>query len=240
MSFQQRAQSLASKAHVSGVRLPILVGLTVLALVAAIVVGKILFDAATTQTFSVTTHDQTEESVQDNQTAQSDQTTQESDAEANTIAVYVTGAVKHPGVCEVPEGARVQAAIDACGGFSEDAATDALNLARVLTDGEQIDVLTLDEQQAQEQAQTQAATSAEGASSGQTQPSASNASSLVNINTATTDQLDALPGVGPATAEKIVADREANGPFQTIEDLKRVSGIGDKKYADLAGLICVG
>lgn len=62
----------------------------------------------------------------------------------------------------------------------------------------------------------------------------------MNINTASAEELDVLPGVGPSTAAKIVADREANGPFSTIEDLKRVSGIGDKKYAELADSICVG
>ncbi|MFR9170171.1 MAG: ComEA family DNA-binding protein, partial [Gordonibacter urolithinfaciens] len=66
------------------------------------------------------------------------------------------------------------------------------------------------------------------------------ASGKVNINTASATQLDTLPGVGASTAEKIVADREANGPFKTVEDLKRVSGIGDKKFAALADAICVG
>ena len=62
----------------------------------------------------------------------------------------------------------------------------------------------------------------------------------IDLNRATAAELDALPGVGPSTAEKIGADREANGPFRTVEDLKRVSGIGDKKFADLADLVCVG
>ena len=62
----------------------------------------------------------------------------------------------------------------------------------------------------------------------------------MNINTATVEQLDSLPGVGESTAQKIIADREENGPFGSPEDLKRVSGIGDKKYEDLADLITVG
>ena len=68
---------------------------------------------------------------------------------------------------------------------------------------------------------------------------ADGAGSKVNINRADAAELDTLPGVGPSTAEKIIADREANGPFASVEDLKRVSGIGDKKYEQLAGLICV-
>lgn len=62
----------------------------------------------------------------------------------------------------------------------------------------------------------------------------------MNLNTAGADELDALPGIGPATAEKIVADRQSNGPFADVEDLKRVSGIGDKKFAQLVDLVCVG
>ena len=62
----------------------------------------------------------------------------------------------------------------------------------------------------------------------------------MNINTASADELVVLPGIGDATAEKIVADRKANGPFTSAEDLKRVSGIGDKRYEQLADLICVG
>ena len=80
---------------------------------------------------------------------------------------------------------------------------------------------------------------ASAAGAGASDASAS-AGGLVNINAATAAELDALPGIGPATAEKIVADREANGPFSAIEDIKRVSGIGEKKYADLADSICVG
>ena len=61
----------------------------------------------------------------------------------------------------------------------------------------------------------------------------------MNINRASAEELEALPGIGPATAQKIVADRESAGPFETPEDLTRVSGIGEKKYASIADLICV-
>ena len=138
--------------------------------------------------------------------------------------VHVSGAVQEPGLYELPEGSRIAAAVEAAGGFSEDAATDGVNLARVLFDGEQIVVPTIEE--------AAAGSTSEGSST-------TSSSSLVNINTASASELDTLPGIGPATAEKIIADREANGPFTTIEDLKRVSGIGDKKYENLADLICV-
>lgn len=64
-------------------------------------------------------------------------------------------------------------------------------------------------------------------------------SALVNINTASLEELDALPGVGPSTAQAIIDDREQNGPFASLEDLMRVSGIGEKKYAKLEALICI-
>ena len=130
-------------------------------------------------------------------------------------------------------GSRVEDAVEAAGGLAEGAAPDALNLARPLADGEQVIVPTLEEVE-----QSAAAGSALGAASGA--GGASPASGKVNLNTAGADELDALPGIGPATADKIVADRQSNGPFADVEDLKRVSGIGDKKFAQLVDLVCVG
>lgn len=146
--------------------------------------------------------------------------------EESTIFVHVTGSVATPGLYELPEGARVAEAVQAAGGFAENAATEALNLARVLFDGEQVSVPSLES----------LAPPQPGSSGGS--PQATNG--LVNINTADVTELDAITGVGPSTAEKIVADREENGPFATIEDLKRVSGIGDKKFEAMRDEICVG
>ena len=145
---------------------------------------------------------------------------QEAVAEPVTVFVHVGGAVAAPGLYELPEGARVADAVAAAGGLLPDGVQDGVNLARIVTDGEQIVVPS-------------AADAAAGAPAGQA------TAGKVNINTADAAQLDELPGVGPATAEKIVADREQNGPFATVEDIKRVSGIGDKKYEELADLICV-
>ena len=150
-------------------------------------------------------------------------------AEDTTIFVHVGGEVASPGLYEIAESARVNDAIVAAGGFTDEAQRDALNLARTLTDGEQVVVPSQ--------------VSGEGAAAASSQSEGSSASASggkVNINTASADALDSLPGVGKSTAEKIVADRDANGPFKTTEDLKRVAGIGDKKYAQLADLITVG
>lgn len=225
MGFVEQAESWRAKAHLSGVRLPVLVGVTALAAIVLIAAGTALVKAGTADGFSLSR----DEGVL---AADGDAGAGEGASEpAPTIVVHVGGAVAEPGVRELEEGARVQDAVDAAGGFAEGAARDELNLARVLVDGEQIVVPSLEEADATAGAASDGGGGATGASS---------AGDKVNLNRATAAELDALPGVGPSTAEKIVADREANGPFRTVEDLKRVSGIGDKKFADLADLVCVG
>ena len=149
------------------------------------------------------------------------------------VWVDVVGAVRHPGLYRVAAGARVNDAIDAAGGLLGDAAEEGVNLARQLTDGEQLVVPTADEFAKSGGAAGSAGVAPAGGASGAT-PAA-----RVNINTATAEQLDVLPGVGPATATKIVADREANGPFASADDLGRVAGIGPKKLDDLRDLIVV-
>ena len=152
----------------------------------------------------------------------------EADEDAATVTVDVSGAVATPSVVTLAEGSRVADAIDAAGGALPDADFAQLNRAARLTDGEKVHVPITGEQAA-EAAGTTAGSVETGATTKQ----------LININTATEAELDVLPGVGPSTAEAIVADREENGPFSTIEDLMRVSGIGEKKFEKLAGQICV-
>lgn len=151
-------------------------------------------------------------------------------AAESDIVVHVVGAVMRPDVYTLPCGSRVADAIKAAGGGLGNAALSSLNLARILADGEQVYVLTVDEAESG---------AAGAASAGAVAPGASAASSgeVVDINTASAAELDALPGVGPSTAQKIVDDREANGPFSTPEDLMRVSGIGAKKFDALKDLV---
>lgn len=127
---------------------------------------------------------------------------------AIAIVIDVEGAVARPGVLELPGGGRVRDAIDASGGFLDDADRSALNLARILVDGEQIYVPQVGE----------------------------GTSGPVNVNRAGASELEALPGIGPVLAERIVADRDANGPFAGLGDLERVSGIGPALIARLEGI----
>lgn len=147
------------------------------------------------------------------------------------LVVDVAGAVAFPSVVELPAGARVRDAIEAAGGLAPDADPSALNRAAPLSDGQQVYVPRQGEAAPGSGGTAQAGSSGSGSGAPAVGP--------VNINTAGADELDALPGIGPATAQAIIEDREANGPFATVEDLMRVSGIGEKKFAKLEGSICV-
>ncbi len=236
MSFQRSAQSWRARLHLSGARLPVLVGVTAVAIVVMVCAGRLLLDAASSEGFAVVQPGDAEQAAGDGDAGAA------ADAGASQAApaplrVHVGGAVAAPGVYDLAEGARVLDAVEAAGGFAEGAARDALNLARAVSDGEQVVVPSEADIAAQEAAS--AGVGGVSAGAGASAPTGG-ASGKVNINTASAAQLDTLPGVGASTAEKIVADREANGPFKTVEDLKRVSGIGDKKFAALADAICVG
>lgn len=151
------------------------------------------------------------------------------EAAPDPVVVHVDGAVTEPGVYTLElDAPRVNDAILAAGGLAADADTTSLNLADVLADGQKVHVPV--EGEATDSTDTATASAAAGAPV---------SSGPVNINLAGVDELDALPGIGPSTAQAIVEDRQANGPFASAEDLMRVSGIGEKKFAKLVGRICV-
>lgn len=147
------------------------------------------------------------------------------EGEEGVVVVHVDGAVGAPGVYALGGEPRVNDAIVAAGGLAEGADTSGINLAARLSDGEKVHVPLVGEAP---QAGAEPASDAPGGSDGP-----------VNLNTATVEELDELPGVGEATALAIVEDRERNGPFSSPEDLMRVSGIGEKKFEKLEGLVCV-
>jgi len=144
------------------------------------------------------------------------------DADSGTapIVVHVLGAVVAPGVYQLRAGSRVLDAVAAAGGFAEDAARDGVNLAAELSDGQQLVVPVVG---------AVPAAGASGVTSG----------GLVNLNTADESTLETLPRVGPAMAQRIIAFREANGGFRSVQDLLGVSGIGDKTFAALQPLVTV-
>lgn len=152
--------------------------------------------------------------------------------EATMIFVDISGAVNEPMVMELPQGSRVADAISAAGGLRGDADVEAVNRAAFLADGEKIII-----PQKGETAQVPPSVSAQF--SGSTGIKTGNGDQRVNLNTATVEELQTLNGVGPATAEKIIAYREENGRFMKTEDLKNVNGIGDKTYEKLKEEITV-
>ena len=151
---------------------------------------------------------------------------------AAEVYVDVDGAVASPGVYRLKEGARVSQAIDAAGGLTTEADVTGLNRASKVTDGQKIYVPTVGEQQA--------AAVTSGADIGASPTSGAGASSgLVNINTASAAELQTLSGIGPSMAQSIIDERTQNGAFASVDDLMRVSGIGEKKLAKIKDCICV-
>lgn len=146
----------------------------------------------------------------------------------SVLIVHIDGAVQTPGVYELKESARVQDAVMAAGGLAQDADTSTINLASRLVDGQKIHVPSAQE-----------VSEASLQSNGTTSTLSSSTTSLVNINTATAEELETLPGVGPSTAATIIQDREQSGAFSSIEDIMRISGIGEKKFAKIKEYICV-
>lgn len=160
---------------------------------------------------------------------------------SRVVIVHVAGAVKNPGVVELPQGSRIYAAIDKAGGALPDAALAEINLAEVLADGEQLYVPVAGEEARRPPAGVQSPGTAVGAGPG-AGPAGSGAGpgagpGVVNINTATEAELQELPGVGPVLADRIVAWREEHGGFTTVADLDAVSGIGEVLMSSLAGLV---
>lgn len=129
------------------------------------------------------------------------------------LYVHVVGAVEAPGLYQLDIGARVSDAILAAGGFATKAAEQSVNLARIVSDGEQVVVLL------------------------ESEVSGESNSGLISLNRATLEQLNSLPGVGPALAGRILDFRKANGSFSSIEQLQDVSGIGPKVFAEISPLL---
>jgi competence protein ComEA len=159
------------------------------------------------------------------------------------LVIYLTGAIVEPGVYELEQGSRLNDAIRLAGGLAEGSAANYVNLAVLLQDGQHVHVPFQEEIESGEAARIEAAgaTGMAGASAlaGDSIPGLAQAEQKVNINTADGAQLESLPGIGVATAQRIIDYRAKNGDFKSIEELKNVSGIGEKKYEGLADKVCI-
>ena len=148
------------------------------------------------------------------------------------LTVYITGAVTNPGVYSIPRLSRVESAIKAAGGFLKTADTQNINLASKLIDGEEIVVPVLGQNISTTNPVTQT-------TSIKLTPALPSSDNPLDINIATQDQLDGLPGIGAAKAQQIIAFRQQKGPFQKIDDLQNVPGIGPGIFAKIKDLITV-
>lgn len=241
MAFQDRARGACARLHLTAIRKKALVGVVLIlgavaasaafALASPLAAGEVVVveraDAAQARADAavrdqdVSVPDAAEGAVGTGASADAEDT-----GAAAELCVHVDGAVERPGVYSLPAGSRVVDAVEAAGGLAGDVRSSGVNLAQVLVDGQQVVIPGADD----EVAPAAAATAV---------PEGRDAGGPVNVNTAGVAELTTLDGIGEATAEKIIADREANGPFISIDDLKRVSGIGDKKLEAIRDDVCL-
>ena len=164
-----------------------------------------------------------EQSVKHEESKGEDEFDSEEIGETEDIYVDISGCVKEPGVYKVAAGTRIFQVIERAGGLTEGADIESVNRAEEVTDGQKIIINLVGEQKPEEIGNTYSEED----------------SDKVNINTADSSRLQAIPGVGPATAQKIIEYREQNGKFKSVEDIKDVSGIGDKTFENMRPYITV-
>ncbi len=251
MAFQDQAVGICARLHLTAVRKPILIGIVVvLGVVVASAVLALASPAAAGEVVAVISAQERSVGGEDASgaeaaTGEGETISAEREAEGGNegdsrsgeaslggagsetmLCVHVDGEVAAPGVYYLPEGSRVVDAVEAAGGMTGDARSSGVNLAQGLTDGQQVLIPGPDDVPGA----AGSPAGGEGAAAGDER---------VNVNTATAAELETLDGIGEVTAAKIIAEREARGPFASPEDLKRVSGIGDKKIEALRDRICL-
>lgn len=213
MSFLHDVDSIRQKAGISKPNSALVIGLGVLACALIVFCGFQVWSVFSTPDMTISQSDTNQDQTDEEFGEQSSQA---------SVFVHVTGEVESPGMYELSQGARVSDAIAAAGGFTEASDDQSINLARQISDGEQIVVGSI---------QNPANPSGEGIQDHQSlQGGSVSSEGKVNLNTATAEELMSLDGVGEATAEKILAYRQEHGSFSSIEEIKEVSGIGDKKF----------
>ena len=161
-----------------------------------------------------------------------------SEVSNSKIIVHISGAVNKEGIVELEENSRVADAIEKAEGVKEDADMSKVNLAFVLEDGMKVYIPSVNEKSSNEQIElvTKDIGTEEANNVSSTQ---NNKQAKVNINTATQNELENLPGIGPSTASKILQYRKENGKFNSIDEIKEISGIGEAKFNKIKDLIVV-
>ena len=185
-----------------------------------------------------------------NNTQESNQTNETEKETEETIVVHISGAVNIEGIVELEAGSRIANAIEKAGGVKENADMTDINLAYPLEDGMKIHIPIKEETEANKNNENMideryiisssgGVSSKEDTNSIQGSSKSTTSNAKVNINTATQEELDTLPGIGPSIASKIIDYREQNGKFNSIEEIKEVSGIGDAKYQKIKDSITI-
>lgn len=146
------------------------------------------------------------------------------------ITVYISGEVGEPGIVTLAEGDRLATAVEKVGGTTKKADLNGVNMAIKLQDEMHYIIPKVGESAKGDNSEVESNNITQGETT---------KTSQININTATIEELDTLPGVGEATANKIITHRSDNGEFKSIEEIKNVNGIGDKKFEEIKDLICV-
>lgn len=157
----------------------------------------------------------------------------------NIIIVHITGAVKKSGIVKLSQGARIYDAIEIAGGSLENADLSKVNLAYILEDAQKLYIPFIGEVTENDENIEYITSDSGNNNSSIIQNTNKGESGKVNINTANQTELETLPGIGTATAEKIIDYRNKNGKFSTIEDIQNVKGIGQAKYENIKENICV-
>lgn len=158
--------------------------------------------------------------------------------EENEVIIHITGSVKNPGIVRLKEGSRIEDAIEAAGGLTENADISKVNLAYVVDDGTKIKIPSSQEEDIGDEEIIDSG-SGENIIIEENTTSSNKSSQTININKATEAELQTLPGIGASLASRIIEYRTQNGKFGSIEEIKNVNGIGDSKFENIKDLISV-
>ena len=158
--------------------------------------------------------------------------------EENEVIIHITGSVKNPGIVRLKEGSRIEDAIEAAGGLTENADISKVNLAYVVDDGIKIKIPSSQEEDIGDEEIIDSG-SGENIIIEKNTTSSNKSSQTININKATETELQTLPGIGASLASRIIEYRSQTGKFGSIEEIKNVNGIGDSKFENIKDLISV-